>query len=183
MTHFNELKEDYLNVIRGALKALRKNDISSLKEISNHTIHDASIFQDELSISLAITIYSLSKIIEREGKTDPKIESILNNSAGLISRNDFEGLKENIKKLFKLISDKDTRLKLYIDEVFRQARIKKGGKIYEHGISIGQVAEILGISQWELMSYVGKTKIAEYATPKISAQQRIAVAKEIFEIK
>lgn len=183
MGHIDELKEDFISVLKDSLKALKRKDISLLKELSNHTIHDAGMFQDKESISLAIAIYAISKIIEREKKIDPRIELNMHESIRFIAGNDMEGFNKNMQKLFKIISEKDTKLKLYIDEVFRQARIKKGGKIYEHGISIGQASEILGISQWELMSYVGKTRISDYAAPKVSAQQRMAVAREIFNMK
>src|SRR3989344_9523517 len=46
--------------------SLKQNDSIKLKELSNQTIHAASIYQDTDSISIAIITYSLSKILERK---------------------------------------------------------------------------------------------------------------------
>ena len=66
------VKKDILKVlsdVAAILQVEEEKDVAELRELSNHTIHNASIFQDEDSVSIAILIYSLSKVIERrEGK-------------------------------------------------------------------------------------------------------------------
>ena len=68
------VKKDVLNVLSDVVKILKvgeETDVIELMELSNHTIHNASVFQDEDSVSIAILIYSLSKVIERkEGKSE-----------------------------------------------------------------------------------------------------------------
>ncbi len=61
-----EEKEHVLNVLKKARLALKSDDYIEVKNLSNRVIHSASINQDPDSISLAVVIYSLSKIIERE---------------------------------------------------------------------------------------------------------------------
>ncbi len=71
------VKKDILQVLSDVvdiLKVEEEKDVADLRELSNHVIHDASIFQDEDSVSVAILIYSLSKVIERrEGKLNYKV--------------------------------------------------------------------------------------------------------------
>lgn len=43
-----------------------------------------------------------------------------------------------------------------------------------------QAASILGVSQWELMEYIGKTSIPE-TFERLNLKQRISIARKIFE--
>jgi len=185
------VKKDIIDILNKAIKIIKEEDIHALRELSNHTIHDASIFQDKDSILIAIVIYSLSKIIARsEERTDgwdkAKDSTIKNIQEAKIflenNKEDEYGIK--IKKLLKNIGKLDKRLKLYIENVFEKAKIIKGAKLYEHGLSIGRAADFLGISQWELMSYVGKTQIVDrYEEEVIPITIRLDHAKKIFNIK
>jgi len=49
----------------------------------------------------------------------------------------------------------------YIKDIFEKARINKAFKLYEHGLSSQQTAELLGISSWDLASYIGQSSISE----------------------
>jgi len=184
------IKKDIINILRKVIPIIRKEDVFGLKELSNHIIHDASIFQDKDSILIAIVVYSLSKIIARsEGKTDewdkakdPIIKEIERAHTFLQNGKDDE-YRDKIKKLLRNIGKMDKGLQLYIQDIFERARIIKGAKLYEHGISIGRVADFLGISQWELMSYVGKTKIVDrYIEEVIPVTIRLDHAKKLFKI-
>jgi len=184
------IKKDIISILRKALSLLKQEDAVALDELSNHSIHDASIFQDENSISIAIVIYSLAKIVHRS-KSNPeyweevckKIESDLEEARFFLEKDQEDTYKEKIKDLLKSIGKVDDKLKLYIEDVFYKAKIVKGGKLYEHGVSMGRAAELLGISQWELMSYVGKTKIIDrYKEDVVPVNLRIGYAKKIFGV-
>jgi len=82
--------------------------------------------------------------------------------------------------MLELISKSDIKLKMYIEEVIRQAEIKKGTKLYDHGISLGQAANVLGISQWELMNYVGKTQISDHGQ-STNIVKKIKFTRGLFE--
>jgi len=179
------VKRDILRVLSdviGILGIEEEKDIAELRELSNHTIHNASIFQDEDSVSIAILIYSLSKVIERrEGKLNYKVllKLIIDGKRNLES-NRMDVYRKTIKKLFNFISTIDNKLKLYIEEVINQAEIKKGSKLYAHGISLGRAAEILGISQWELMFYIGKTKLTDIKGG-VGVKERLNYARGLFK--
>ncbi|MEK6849763.1 MAG: hypothetical protein AABY01_04310, partial [Nanoarchaeota archaeon] len=59
------IKEDILSVLKKAIEALKSGNFIVLDELSNHTIHDASIYQDEDSTSTAILMYTISKVMQR----------------------------------------------------------------------------------------------------------------------
>ncbi|NQV08236.1 hypothetical protein HQ529_00100 [Candidatus Woesearchaeota archaeon] len=180
------VKKDILKVLIRALDILKEReekDLIELKELSDHTIHNASIFQDKDSSSMAILIYSLSKIIERTGFIDTKIEAMLISAMNSLKKDDFSGYKNKIKEIFKQLSSADIKLEMYIQEVVEQAQIKKGTKLYEHGISMAQAADVLGVSQWELMSYTGKTKLIDTEQKRTDVKERLRFAKNLFGIQ
>jgi hypothetical protein len=185
------VKKDIITILRKTIPIIKEENVTALKELSNHTIHDASIFQDKDSILIAIIIYSLSKIIARsEGRTDDwdkvKDETIkeVERAETFLTNDREEDYRSKIKKLLRNIGKLDKMLSFYIEDIFEKARIIKGAKLYEHGLSIGRAADFLGISQWELMSYVGKTKIVDkYEEEVIPITIRLDHAKKIFRLK
>ena len=177
------VKKDLITVLKATLDIIKQEnpDIYKLKDISNRTIHNASIYQDEHSISAAILIYSLSKIIERvRDKLDfSKIKNLLSISIEYLEDNNVESYHKFIQQIFEIISSTDSKFRLYIREVINQASIKKGSKIYEHGISASKTAEILGISLWDLYSYLGATTATE-DTEISSVRQRLKFTRGLF---
>lgn len=175
------VKEDIKQVLKKVLTALQQNIPEELSELSNHTIHDASIFQDEDSILFAISIYALYKTIlrckEAECTYNQFLEPIEQAYKALLV-NDILRYRDYIQKVISEIKKSDKKISQYIEEVIDKARIKKGSKIHEHGISIARTAEMIGISQWELANYIGKTSIGESVGKTIN--ERIAFARKLF---
>lgn len=164
------------------LKLKEEADIAQIRELSNHVIHNASVFQDEDSVSVAIMIYSLSKIIERNQKNIDygKISIMLGSCILSLQNNDEENFRKSVKEIFNFIRTMDEKLKLYIHEVINHAQIKKGCKLCEHGVSIARSAEVLGISQWELMNYLGKTTLIDRFSEPVNVANRLKIARSMF---
>ncbi|MEK6875430.1 MAG: hypothetical protein AABX30_01990 [Nanoarchaeota archaeon] len=183
-------KGNILRILTEAKTAIKGNDTFKLKELSNQTIHTASIAQDPDNIAIAVIIYSLSKIIERgydgtKNKCSKLCKDVIFSMNGIIEgikekndvklRNSMESLR---KKLFKVSS----KMKAYIQDVFTKASINKASKIYEHGISIEQTAKLLGITMFELAGYAGqKGELSEERFgEKTNVKARLKLAMEMF---
>lgn len=181
-----EVKKDILCILKEALEAFARGDYTELKEISNHTIHDASIYQDEDSLSIAVIIFSLYKIAGRsegDGKEAcKKIIDVLSDAYELLKKGMEEDYRKALKKAFESISKTDRKFGMYVEEVINQAQIKKGSKLYEHGISASRAASLLGISQWELMGYVGKIVMPGAETETFDVRDRVNFAKKLFGV-
>ncbi|MBD3164781.1 hypothetical protein GF323_06285 [Candidatus Woesearchaeota archaeon] len=179
-----EVREDLISVLKQVLAFLKdpEYNISRLRELSNHTIHNASIYQDEHSISVAILIYSLSKVIERVRSNFDyaKIKNLLSLAAEYLEDNNVESYHEFIRKIFGIISRTDSKFRLYIQEVIKQASIRKGSKLYEHGISASKTAQILGISLWDFYDYLGATNISDAEKDISSVRERLEFARSLF---
>ena len=183
-------KQNIIRVLNLAISAIKNEDFKVLKELSDETIHDTTVYQDEYTTAFAVLIYSLSKIHERDlhyskfkgwKKFCDNCYIGLESAKEKISKNDFEGfatvLRSDILELNKI----DPKLKLYIQDVLQKARINKASRLYEHGISMGRTAELLGITRFELMDYVGKTYIADVKESlTMNAKKRLEFARGSF---
>jgi len=183
-------QQHLLRVLKQTKEAVKKEDIVKLKELSNKTIHSASIYQDINSVTIAVIIYSLSKMIERTNyKKYPDWHKFFNNFLKHIS-NAISALKENNEKKFreellsirKDVSSLSGNFKKHIQDVFRKASINKASRIYEHGISMEQTSKLLGITLWELAQYAGQKGISDInLAVTLDVKKRIKLAEELFK--
>lgn len=176
------VRKDILDVLEQVLATLEAEDHHALSELSNHVIHDASIFQDDDSISFAVLVYALGKVVQRfceKGESCRHFIPMLQQAKDALEAGNNEKYRELIKGLFDEIKRHDDKLKLYTTEVLDQARVKKASRMHEHGISLARTSELLGISQWELQDYIGKTKIPEHELG-IHAARRLKTARGWF---
>ncbi len=175
------IKTDILSILSETRKVIEHNEIAELKEISNHTIHNASIFQDKDSITIAIIVYSLYKILSSNSSSVGIILKKLYELENALAKEDYEKYHSLLKNMLNFLSKKSKEFKKNITEVIRQAQIKKGSKLYDHGLSVSKAADLLGISVWELMNYIGKTEINNTFNYGVPVSKRISYAKKIFD--
>jgi hypothetical protein len=182
--------ENILVILEEAKKAIAKEDVLEIKNLSNKTIHTASIYQDPDNISLAVVLYALSKILERTNYKDykdwPKFEKnyeeSLNRAIVALKRKDIEVYREQIESIREYEKKISGNFKEHLEEVFRKAQISKASRIYEHGISLEKTAKILGVTLWELNNYVGKTGIGDVNLAyTMDIKDRLKQAEEIFK--
>jgi len=182
-------KDNVLRILEETKLALKNNDTLRLKELSNQTVHTASLSQDSDNIAVAVAVYSLSKIVERtEYKSLPGWNNFyktillsVDNSITAIKNKDDKKLTESLTMIRNAISKLSGKLKFYIQDVFRKAEINKASKIYEHGISMEKTANLLGITMFELASYAGQKQ--EMGVPlgqTLDVKSRIKIAEDIF---
>jgi hypothetical protein len=184
-------EEHILRILEGTKEALKTKDIIKIKELSDQTVHTASTSQDPDNIAVAVIVYSLSKIIEREKyqkysgwkKFYQNYVSVIDESIKSIRKNDEKHLQENLARVRKEISSLSGDLKKNIEDVFIKASINKASKIYEHGISMEQTAKLLGITVWDLASYAGqKSEISDISLSRTEkVKSRIKLAMKLFE--
>ena len=180
-------KEHIINVLSKAKEAFKQKDVLLLKDLSNQTIHSASIHQDTDSITIAVVIYALYKIIARPdyekykdwqffvSSTDSSLKKAVND----LKNNKMSAFREDILSIRKIVEKLSGNFKRYVEEVFRKALISKASRIYEHGISMEQTADLLGITVFELAEYAGKTGISDVnLNITIDMEKRLRKAQE-----
>ncbi len=184
-----EEKSHIIHVLGQAHEALKNNDAVVLKELSNQTIHCASCIQDSGSITIAVLNYALSKIIERGQQNNIKNWSAfvkrfslyLDSAAHALEDDNEDKYQDFIRKARTTLEGVAVNLKPYIKEVIRNASINKASKLYEHGISLGQTANLLGVTQWELSDYAGsRVETSSGMSKHINVKMRAQMALEFF---
>ena len=186
-----ESKEAIIKVLQRLKSATISGNSQSLKNIAKSALDTASIFQNKNTLSVAVLAYAIVKLIERKKiiKTNLPISiyrDIIKNLEEVsrnITKEKTTQTEKNFRELFKLIGKLDDKLPLYIEEVVNKAKIKKGFLLHEKGISLPRAAHIMGVSQWELMGYIGKTQISEHISKKVDVRGRLNFTKELFDIK
>ena len=58
--------DNILRILKETKEAFEKNDSAKIKSLSNQTTNTASLTRDPDNIAVAVIVYSLGKIIERE---------------------------------------------------------------------------------------------------------------------
>jgi hypothetical protein len=130
---------------------------------------------------MALLVYSTYKVLARGVEKEviySQIAKIMRQAKLALEENQLETFRKKIKNIFEILHRIDKKMSIYLQELLEKAKIKKGSKIYEHGISLARVAQIMGISQWELMNYIGQTEVQEYGAKDV--RKRLSVARELF---
>lgn len=180
-------KKNVIDVLKKSLLSVRKRDVSVLKMLSNRLIHIASVNQDEDSVAIAIVLYSLYKIYSRSDYFEMKSWSVFNRKTldflrvarEMLLKGDFVRYRNVVNDYLRSADKLDSRLKRYVSDVINDAKISKGSRLYEHGISAGRTSEVLGISKFDLMGYVGGTGIADVSIGK-NVMERLNRARGLF---
>jgi hypothetical protein len=176
-------KRDILKVLKKSQKLLANQKYRQLMELSDHTTHTASIFQDRDSVSIAVVIYSIAKLMERTPKPFPfskELNEGLNSAEHALRAGNITAFRDSVHNLFKFIGEVDKSFQMYIQAVIDKAQIKKGSILHERGISVSRAATILGIGQWELMSYIGKTQVHDRQAQPSNIETRLEFARKLF---
>lgn len=176
------VRRDITEVLAQSVAALKDGDSFRVKELSNSVIHNASIFQDDDSLGIAVLLYALSKTMER-GRLDlENITQLLTKAKSALDSLDINEFRIATKLALRKISEADSRLKVFVSSVIDQAQLKKASKICMHGVSVARTANILGISRWELMQYLGRTTFHENMPETINVRSRLELARKVFSL-
>jgi len=182
--------ENVLRILKETKEAIKEEDNIKLKNLSNQTVHTASVSQDPENIAIAVIVYSLSKILERPKYREYSASGKLFNEFGLcidnliidIKEKNTEGFTKELTHFREKINNLSGKLKIYVQEVFRKASINKASRIYEHGISLERTSKLWGITMYELANYAGQTGISDVPESNTAdVKSRIKLAMEMFK--
>ncbi len=178
----------YMIKIKNAFQNL---DTIKLREIANQAMEEAVLRNDKLLASVAIFSYSLSKILtkvhfrKREdwGKFKKVMSRELSMLVGLTkTRKDIYRIIEN--KLIKLVEEIDKEAGNYTRNLVYKARVKMASTAYALGVSIGTAVELTGADKFELLRYIGVTKIHDRPyTRTMSALERYKIARRVLRAR
>lgn len=181
--------DNVIRILKETEVAFQKKDAFGLKNLSNQTMHTSTVYQDSDNIIVAVLVYVLGKILERPNyarmdgwqEFQENISKNLRLTIKSLEANDLEKFRTYIGKVRNSSNKIDSNLKDYIQDVFYKAGINKAFKMYEHGLSSEKTAELLGVSLWDLASYIGQTSISESSISEVvPTKVRIKMAEDFF---
>lgn len=184
-----EIEVDHISsVLEQAIIALKSNNSGKLKELSNQTLHCATCIQDAGSISIAVMNYALAKLIERDQHIRIKNWNLIVKKLTLYFQVAISELKKgNVPKYEKSLIDARKTLtgisdiKSAIKEVMSKSAINKASKLYEHGLSMGQTANLLGVTNWDISEYASqRANIPISSGRKLNVKSRAQMALQFF---
>lgn len=185
-----EERENLYKILRQTKEAIDRGDSAKIRNLSNQTINTASLTQDPDNIAVAVIVYALSKIVEREDYRNLPgwnnfhkiIHSSLEHAIIDLKEDRREKFRKHLGTIREYIGKLSGKLKVYIEEVFRRAQINKASRLYAHGISMEHTAKLLGISLFELAEYAGNTGVSDAPINKtLDVKSRVKLAMGMFE--
>jgi len=181
-----EILGDLTKVIQ-ILEQREKKDIEELRILSDHAIEDVAVYKDLDLISITVLIYSIYKILARISEQEYKqLFSEMKFAKINLQHGDLGKYNKNIKTLYKIISRANALVKEHLDDVMQAARIKKGTILLSKGLSIGQAAGLMGLTNWDLQQYAGKTTAMEpdlfNRKLVVPIKKRVQIAMKIFGV-
>jgi hypothetical protein len=182
-------RKHVMEVIKQGISALKSEDSDKLKALSNQTVHETTCCQDIGSISLIVTLYAISKIIERHAQQRIKawasmktriIDLLAKSIKSLQEKRDIEFAK-NMTQARTILVSNSGNMKSYMEEILKKASLNKASKLYEHGVSLGQTSKLLGVNRWDLNQYSSSShQTDETYNKSLTAKARATMASDFF---
>lgn len=179
------IKKEILYDLSSTIKILEQpetKDIEELKQLSDHAITHVALYKNLDVISVTVLIYSLYKTISCiPEKEYAFILSQLRLAHTSLSSYNLATYNRSIQAIFKAIKKCDSQVKMHLQDVMHAARIKKSADLLQKGLSVGQAAGLMGLSNWDLQQYVGKTIVSEHQE-SVPIQKRLSLAFKLFQL-
>ena len=181
--------ENVLRILRETRKFFGEDAANKLKALSNQTVHSATISQDADNIIVAVLVYSLGKVLERDHYREMEGWDVFHGAVvknwGLgikaLEKGNVESVRIYLGRIRNSLNKIEGDLGRYVKDVFRKAEINKAFKLYEHGLSSEKTAELLGVSLWDMASYIGQSNIGDAKVAiSMPVEKRVKIAEEIF---
>jgi hypothetical protein len=99
-----------------------------------------------------------------------------------LQQGNFARYNKSVKSLFKIVRSANASVKTHLQDVMDAARIKKGAVLLQKGLSLGQAAGLMGLSNWDLQQYAGRTKVMDSHYVSVSAKKRLELALKLFGV-
>ena len=175
---------DGLKQARGIMERMDPAEFEELKKLSDHTIEEVAAQKDLDLIAVTVLLYSFYKVASTIKEADRKaLIKELNGAIYSMENRQLGQYNSRIRNMFKLVKQSHSKVKEHLQDVMQAARIKKGTVLLEKGLSIGQAAGLMGLSNWDLQEYAGKSVSIHNHEELVEVKHRLKTAENIFNLK
>lgn len=166
------------------LKSRETKDVEELRILSDHAIEDIAVQKDLELVTITVLLYSIYKVVPCMQKDN--YQNLLTGLTALknaLQRGDLGSYNRNVRNLYAIVRRCNAKVQEHLQDVMHAARIKKGTVLLQRGLSIGQAAGLMGLSNWDLQPYAGKTTALGEHQESIPAEKRLLTAFAVFGMK
>ncbi len=172
-----------LNQTAKILEVKGSHDLEELKNLSEQAIEDIAVHKDLELVSTTVLIYSLYKIEPcLQENNRQKIVVQLRAAVMSLEQGQFGRYNSSIKNLYQLVRICNAKVREHLQDVMDAARIKKGTSLLQRGLSLGQAAGLMGLSNWDLQAYAGKAHLLQDHREVVPVKKRLQLAWQLFKI-
>lgn len=169
-------------------KAVSRKDIAFLREISSNCSNTLISEPSNLVLNLAILSYAFSKLSEKQHVLKDKswfsfsrlVEKKLKKCFVLAESGDLASCESLVVELVERVGSVESRDRRYVRSVVEKARLKIASRLYAQGISLGNAAEITGVSKRDVAHYSGKTMVHDRAGITKNITERLGGVLKLF---
>jgi hypothetical protein len=178
------IKKEIVEILSKTIQILEvkeEKDFEELKELSNQAVEGVALHKDLDIISVTVLIYSIYKLAKRFQTNDyQNILKELKFAKTYLEQRSLGRYNKSIKSLYSIVRKSNAKIKEHLQDIMTAARIKKGAVLLQKGLSLGQAAGLMGLSNWDLQQYAGKTTALEQHREAVPAKTRMTLALKIF---
>jgi len=166
-------------------KAFDRRNVRDLREVMNHCAAKLVTDEQHAYFLLALIAYILSKIIQKPRYKDPKIfkriEASLKEAISFAKLNNAPALNECLDRMLAGITEMEKVDRRFVTNVVEKGRTKIASLLYAQGISLNRSVSLTGARKQEVLSYTGKTMMADRFGRTLSAAERLKNARKILK--
>lgn len=163
------------------LEVKEEKDIEELKGLSDRAVEGVALYKNLDMISVTVLVYSIYKIAKDITPKDyQEILGGLRFAKDSLDRRNLGRYNKSIKQVYDIVRKCNAKVKEHLQDVMHAAKIKKGNVLLQKGLSLGQAAGLMGLSNWDLQQYAGKTTVIEPHREAVPAKKRMITALKIF---
>lgn len=172
-----------LNKAIHILQQRKQMNVESMKQLSDEAIEDVALHKDLDVVSITVLFYSIYKVVDcLDDESFDYLIKGMTNARDALQANSFGRYNKSIKNMFVTVRGCNAKVKEHFEDVMDAARIKKGAVLLQKGLSLGQAAGLMGLSNWDLQEYAGRTVILGAHVEKVQAKKRLLTAFKLFGV-
>ena len=124
-------------------------------------------------------VAAFGEVYTNDSEVKKMVDLVMKMCTALKEKN-FGKYNRMIRVAYEVVRECSRNIKDHLDDVMQAARIKKGTALLERGLSIGQAAGLMGLSNWDLQAYAARTPAISGHSESMPAHLRMKKALELF---
>lgn len=173
--------ENLVNRMKAIRSAFESSAALDLRQISNDSLTEAAMRNDEVVCRISVIAYCLHKFLSKEHVQDskrwPKIRgtilSQLDSSIRFLEKAKMKEFEGQLDRIGAAVRKADAEMGYFVQNLYDKAKVKQASAAYGLGMSLNQAAALAGANKKDLLNYIGITKMHDEMPSEIGIRERL----------